>query len=145
MIPEILNVWVDKPFRISRHSHTEQTESQSYHILQPTLLKQRFTELNHHLPEWRSRCRDWATAPTIRGSNLVRSMKFFSSQDVWIWGPPTLLLNRYRGSILALKWLWSLVNHSPAHSAVVKNYSYNSPLPTCFHDVKGKPLPLPYP
>ena len=69
----------------------------------------------------------------------------FSLPKTWIWFPPTLSLNRYRAYFLALKRLWSLVNHSPAPGDVLKNeWSYTSTLHTCLHDVQEKPLPLPY-
>jgi len=69
---------------------------------------------------------------TSGGSNPARGKTFFSSQKRHgrLWGPPSLLLNAYRGyfsweSGRGVKWL-------PPSSAEIKNeWSYTSTPPTC--------------
>jgi hypothetical protein len=53
------------------------------------------------------RCSDCATSWTVRGSNLDRGERFFSSPELQdrLWSPHSFLLSGYRCSFSRLKWL----------------------------------------
>jgi hypothetical protein len=59
----------------------------------------------------------------IGGSNPDRVKGFISSANRpgQLWGPPSLILNRYRGSFQGVKRAGREVDHSPPSSAEVRN------------------------
>jgi hypothetical protein len=71
-----------------------------------------------------------ATGWMVQGSNPSTGNEFFSSPTTSrsaLRGPPTLLLNWYRGSFSRVKWPMPKVDHSPPSSAKIKNaWSYTS-------------------
>ena len=61
---------------------------------------------------------------------------FPSPKQVWLWGLPTLLFNRYCGSFPGIKRLGREVDHSPKSTAEAKkgwNYIFTPPI--CLHGV----------
>jgi hypothetical protein len=84
---------------------------------------------------------EYATCWTVWGSNPHSGKKFFSSpkRPDWLWGPPSLLFNGYRGSLSGVKRPGREVNDSPPCSAEIKNeWSYTSIPPTCLHGLDRK-------
>ena len=69
-------------------------------------------------------------------SNPGKGKRFFSSSKYphRLWGPPSLLLNGYRGFLLWVNQSQREVNHSPPSSPQVKNeWNYTSTSPMCIH------------
>jgi hypothetical protein len=58
----------------------------------------------------------------VWGSNpgRVKRLFFYPKCSDWLWGSPSLLLNRYWGSFHGLKWAKPKCNYSPPSGAKVR-------------------------
>ena len=77
------------------------------------------------------------TSCTVRGSNSGMDKRSFSpKRPIRLWGPPSLLFGRYRGSFLGLKRPGRGVDRSPPSNYKGKNeWSCTSTPPVCLHGV----------
>jgi hypothetical protein len=82
---------------------------------------------------------DHTTGCMVSGSNDSRGKIFFSSPQCpdWLWGPPSSLLNAYRGPPPGVKQMRHDVDHSPASNTTSKTeWSYTSTHPICLDGMK---------
>jgi len=55
----------------------------------------------------------------VQGSN-PSAVEIFGNPPSWLWGPISLLYNRYQVSFPGVKWLGCDINHPPPFSTEVK-------------------------
>jgi hypothetical protein len=92
----------------------------------------------HKSPSRHSQYMDWSSAWMVQGSNPGGEKRFLSSpkRPDRLWGPPSLIFSRYRGSFPGVKQPGSLFNHSLPFSVEVKSeWSYTTTPPIRLHAV----------